>query len=81
MLLITRCANPPVLLKFSLDPAIGDRQTLLEGNRGLPFKLIAKTGIVAVPAAHALRFADVVTLPQGLSGDPADDVHELVDGD
>ena len=70
-----------MLLKFSLDPAIGDRQTLLEGNRRLPLKFISKAGIVAVPAAHALWFADIVTLSQGLAGDPADDVHEFVDGD
>ena len=80
LFLIACRVNSPMLLKLCFNPAISDCQTLFERNRGLPLKFISKAGIVAVPAAHALWFADIVTLSQGLAGDPADDVHEFVDG-
>src|SRR5437667_6074821 len=73
--------DPAGLHELSPDPLVGPAEALLEADDRLPVQHLAQERVVAVPAAHALRLAQVVLLLDLLAGDLRDDVDQLVDRD
>src|ERR1700689_2553861 len=66
---------------FLRDPSVGDRQTAVKRNRGLPAQYCPQQAVVAVPSANSLWFAGIVALEQLFAGDSANQIYQLVYAD
>ena len=71
-------AKAPRLSQFSLNPVVGNRQTVAKRRQRLPSQNGTKLRIVAITAPYPLRLARVVELAQLLAGNVADQVNQLV---
>ena len=65
---------------LSRDPRKGHGQPLLQPHGGLPTQHFPQPSIVAVPATHALRSTQVVSLRDLFAGNPRHHVDQFVDG-
>src|SRR5690348_2776015 len=68
------------LEKLIVDPAIRALEPDRERDRRLPAQIATNEGVVAVPAAHALRSVQAISAPQRHPCNLLHEINQVVDG-
>src|SRR5215469_1419583 len=74
-------SDPASLSEFILNPQIRNFQPVFQRSGRLPSKDLSKARIVAIAAAHTLRFGEVMPHTKLLSRDIGSNFQQVVDGD